>query len=156
MVTGTEEVERRYNEAKENGELYDDWVYTASMHEKVIKVRKGVLCSNGRPMTQRNFAQYIGYPISKYVEAEKTDRYGRNPEPESEVEDELLEKLVMICHANPYWLFDDSCEADYADYDKNSDAVQWGDEPCVFETPDVILRWIQEGKPKYTSWEDGR
>ena len=122
----------------------------ASMHEKIVKIRKGVLGSNGRPLTQRDFARYIGYPINKYAEAEKIDRWGRSREPESEVEFELLEKLIMICHANPYWLFDYECEADYGVYD--IDAV---DETSVFTTPDVILRWIEEGKPRQTSWEEG-
>ena len=31
-----------------------------------------------------------------------------------------------------------------------------GDEACVYAPIDVILRWINEGKPKNTSWEDGR
>ncbi len=33
--------------------------------------------------------------------------------------------------------------------------MQWGDQPCVYATPDVILKWIKEGKPKITCWEDG-
>ena len=47
-----------------------------SLHEKIIKIRKGVLGSNGKPLMQRDFAKYIGYPINKYAEAEKIDRYG--------------------------------------------------------------------------------
>ena len=39
---------------------------------------------------------------------------------------------------------------------KDADAVLMGDEPCIFAYPDVILRWIKEGKPRYTSWEEGR
>lgn len=128
--------------------------YDTSMHEKVVKVRKGVLGSNGKPLTQRDFAKYIEYPISKYVEAEKIDRYGRSNEPESPVEDVLLEKLVMICHTNPYWLFDCVADANYAEYDMNG-AAGTGDVPCVFAAPDVILRWIKAGKPKVTNWEDG-
>ena len=145
--------EAEFEFAAEYGGYY--YEVHASMHEKVIKVRKGVLCSNGKPMTQRDFAKYIGYPINKYVEAEKIDRYGKNTEPESEVEFELLEKLIMICHANPYWLFDDECEADYAEYDMEIDAVKMGDVACVFTTPDVILRWIEAGKPQDTAWVDG-
>lgn len=110
--------------------------------------------SNGKPLTQRDFAKLLSYPINKYTEAEKIDRYGRSREPESEVEYELLEKLVMICHANPYWLFDPDCEAYYAVEDLHADAVQMKDEPCVYATVDVILRWIKEGKPRITSWID--
>ena len=128
----------------------------ASVHEKVVRVRKGLKASNGKPLTQREFAKILSYPINKYAEAEKTDRYGRNSDPESEVEYELLEKLVMICHANPYWLFDPDCEADYAEDDFNAEAVLMGDEACVYAPVDVILRWINEGKPRVTSWEDGR
>mgnify|MGYP002625580607 FL=1 len=141
---------REEQEVLEPGVYYD---YVASMHEKVVKIRKGVLGSNGKPLTQRDFAKYIGYPINKYAEAEKTDRYGRGQE-ESVVEYELLEKLIMICHANPYWLFDDEAEADYAEYDM-SGLAGMGDAPCVFTTPDMILRWIEAGKPKMTYWIDG-
>lgn len=119
-----------------------------SMHEKVVRIRKGVLTSNGKPLIQRNFAKYIGYPINKYTEAENVQ------DDESPVEFDLLEKLVMICHANPYWLFDESCEADWAEYDP-SVAVALGDSPSVFTTPDIILKWIESGKPQDTDWEDG-
>ena len=71
---------------------------------------------------------------------------------ESPVEFELLEKLVMICHANPYWLFDDEYEADDAAYVVEEDWCQ----ACIFATPDVILKWIEAGKPQSTSWEDSR
>lgn len=133
---------------------YFEQDYEISMHEKVVKIRKGVLGSNGKPLTQRDFAKYIEYPISKYVEAEKIDRYGSSYEPESPVESVLLEKLVMICHANPYWLYDYDTDANYAEYDM-SGAAGIGDAPCVFATPDVILRWIKAGKPKETNWADG-
>lgn len=125
-----------------------------SVHEKVIRIRKGLKGSNGKPLTQRDFAKLLNYPINKYAEAEKIDRYGRSREPESEVEYELLEKLVMICHANPYWLFDPDCEAYYAVEDLHAEAVQMKDEPCVYATVDVILRWIKEGKPRDTCWSD--
>ena len=123
-----------------------------SVHEKIVRVRKGVLASSGRPLTQRDFAKFIGYPINKYTEAEKMD-WRRYDEEESEVEYELLEKLVMICHANPFWLFDPDCEAEFAEYYED-DAVAMGDVPCVFAAPDEILRWIEEGKPRVTRWED--
>ena len=142
-----------YEEALESGRYWYEPV-PVSMHEKIVKIRKGVLAGSGKPLTQRDFAKYIGYPISKYAEAERIDRYGRNREPESEVEYELLEKLIMICHANPYWLFDWDCEAYYAGYSMIG-AVAMGDEPCVFASPDVILRWIEEGKPRETFWVDG-
>ena len=127
---------------------------SASVHEKIVRIRKGLKGSNNKPLTQRDFAKLIDYPINKYVEAEKVDRYGR--EPESEVEEELLDKLVMIAHANPYWLFDPDCEADYAKDSLEDAAVRWGDEPCVYAPVDVILRWIKEGKPRETYWIDGR
>ena len=40
--------------------------------------------------------------------------------------------------------------------DIDDDAVIMGDEPSVYCTPDVILRWIKAGKPRVTCWEDGR
>ena len=145
------EKQRELDDAVESDVYYD---YAASVHEKVVKIRKGVLGSSGKPLTQRDFAKYIGYPISKYAEAERTDRYGRHGQDESEVEYELLEKLIMICHANPYWLFDDEIEADYAEYDM-SGLAGMGDAPCVFATPDIILKWIEAGKPRATYWIDG-
>ena len=149
--------EEEYKEAIESGAYWYWEPEPASMHEKIVKIRKGVLGSNGKPLTQRDFAKYIGYPINKYVEAEKLDRRGRrrrNGETESAVEFELLEKLIMICRTNPYWLFDDDNETDYAEYDMNGIAGM-GDAPCVFATPDIILRWIKEGKPRVTHWESG-
>lgn len=125
----------------------------ASVHEKIVRIRKGLKGSDGRPLTQRDFAKLIDYPINKYAEAEKIDRYGW--EPESEVEAELLDKLIMIAHANPYWLFDPECDAYYAEEDPEHNAVKYGDEPCVYATIDVILRWITEGKPRNTCWKDG-
>ena len=71
------------------------------------------------------------------------------------VEDELLDKLIFRCHANPYWLYDDDCDADYAYENFEENAVLMGDYPCVYAKPDVILRWIKDGKPRKTSWEDG-
>ncbi len=139
-------VQRNYQEIE-----YE--VYSASVHEKIVRIRKGLKGSDGRPLTQRDFAKLIDYPINKYAEAEKVDRYGR--EPESEVETELLDKLVMIAHANPYWLFDYECDATYAEDDLNYDAVKRGDEPCVYTTVDIILRWIKSGKPRDTYWVDG-
>ena len=53
------------------------------------------------------------------------------------------------------WLFDPECEAYYAEDDPSADAVVMGDEPCVFATVDVILKWIKEGKPRDTNWLDG-
>jgi len=57
-------------------------------------------------------------------------------------------------NANPYWLFDYEAEADYAEYDMTDESVRRGDAPCVFASPDNILRWIDEGKPRVTRWED--
>ena len=44
-----------------------------SVHEKIVRIRKGVLTSSGRSLTQRDFTKYIGYPLNKYTEAEKVD-----------------------------------------------------------------------------------
>ena len=108
--------------------------------EKVYIVRKGLLKKNKKPLTQREFAKYIEYPINKYTAAEKED---------ASVTEDLLEKLVMRCSANPYWLFDDTCPGWYGRYEDN------GDEPTVFASPEVILKWILEGKPHLTRWQDG-
>lgn len=118
-----------------------------------MKIRKGLKASDGKPLTQRDFAKLIDYPVNKYAEAEKIDRYGW--EAESEVEQELLYKLVMIAHANPYWLFDPECDASYAEYDPDNNAVRYGDVPCVYAPVDIILKWIKEGKPRDTYWVDG-
>ena len=104
------------------------------------------MASDGKPLNQRDFAKLLGYPISKYAQAEKIDRW--HEEEESPVEYELLEKLVLIAHANPYWLFDPDSEADDASLDMY--AVMRGNEPSVYAPIDVILRWIQEGKPRIT------
>ena len=114
------------------------------MSEKVVRVRKGVRKSDGRYFTQRDFAKLIGYPIQKYAEAEKDDRM---------VYDELLEKLIMICHANPYYLYDDECYADMGEYEGN--AVDLGDAPAIIVNLEVIYKWIQEGKQRTTYWSDG-
>ena len=140
--------EQRMLQQIENEYGYED----ASVHEKVVRIRKGLKGSDGKPLTQRDFAKLIDYPINKYAEAEKIDRYGWNPE--SEVDTELLDKLVMIAHANPYWLFDPECDANFAEEDMKLNAVVWGDEPCVYAPVDIILRWIKEGKPRVTNWRE--
>ena len=140
-------------EEKRNCQEIEYEEYSSSVHEKIVRIRKGLKGSDGRPLTQRDFAKLIDYPINKYVEAEKMDRFGWKSE--SEVETELLDKLVMIAHANPYWLFDPECEASYAENDPNHDIVKWGDAPCAYATVDVILRWIKDGKPRDTYWVDG-
>ena len=147
--------EREYEEELASGAFFCLEPEPASVHEKIVRIRKGLKASNGRPLVQRDFAKLLNYPINKYAEAEKVNRFGRNEEPESEVEYELLEKLVMICHANPYWLFDYDCEAFFAEDDLNANAVLMGDQPCVYAAVDVILRWINDGKPRSTFWEDG-
>ena len=55
--------------------------------------------------------------------------------------------MSMICRANPYWLFDDEIEADYAEYDM-SGLAGMGGAPCVFAAPDIILRCIEAGKQR--------
>ena len=151
-----EEWKRRLAEKEEEEDdlyLYD---YVASVHEKIVRIRKGIKASDGKPMTQRDFAKFLEYPINKYIEAEKVEKwYSRSEEEESPVEDLLLERLIFRCHANPYWLYDSECESTYGNEDPNADAVLDGDEPCIYATPDVILRWIKEGKPRDTVWIDG-
>lgn len=163
-------VQREYDsmsdrEREEQKEAYKEWEQDATVHweieeqmsrivfdgemvpgtrcEKVIRVRKGIRREDGRCFTQREFARLIGYPISKYTEAEKKDEA---------VADELLEKLVMICHANPYYLFDDDCGAEYGEYDGN--AVEWHDQPAIITGYDSILKWILSGKPRAVDWMD--
>ncbi len=145
-------------EEKELEEKLDDkymYSYEVSIHEKVARIRKGFKDSAGKPLTQRDFAKFLEYPINKYTEAEKTDKWGRNDDPESPVDNELMEKLIFRCHANPYWLYDSDCDAGYGHEDPNNEAVLCGDEPCIYATPDIILRWIKEGKSRDTYWIDG-
>ena len=152
--------EARAREEQERQETMEAGCYfyaepePASVHEKIVMVRKGLKGSDGKPLTQRDFAKLLGYPVNKYAEAEKVDRYGRGDQ-ETEVEDELLEKLVMIAHANPYWLFDHDCEAYMANDSVEAEEVLVGNEPCVYAKVDIILKWIKEGKPKNTWWDDG-
>ena len=81
------EREREEQEAIESGPYYYYDPVPASVHEKVVRIRKGLKASNGKPLTQRDFAKYIGYPINNYVEAEKVDRWPhRENKSESEVE----------------------------------------------------------------------
>ena len=124
----------------------EDWYFgrPASVSEKIVRVRKGVRKSDGRYFTQRDFAKLIGYPIQKYAEAEKDDAL---------VDDELLEKLIMICHANPYYLYDGECEAYMGEYE--GDSVDWGDAPAIIVGLDVIYKWIREGRPRAVDWIDG-
>ena len=75
----------------------------ASVHEKIVIIRKGFRGSNGKYMTQRDFAKFLEYPISRYAEAESRTDFGRIELP---VEDELIDLLVSKCHANPYWIYD--------------------------------------------------
>ncbi len=83
-----------------------------------------------------------------------TDKWGRRDEEESPVDNELMEKLIFRCHANPYWLYDSDCEADFGQEEPFSELVQYGDEPCIYATPDLILKWVKEGKPRETYWTD--
>ena len=134
----------RWKREEELAELwYDGSMIPGTRCEKVVKVRKGIRRQDGRCFTQREFAKLIEYPINKYTEAEKDD---------NAVTDELLEKLIMICHANPYYLYDDMCGADYGEYDGN--AVEWHDQPAIITGYDSILKWILEGKPREVEWTD--
>ena len=122
-----------------------EWIYQpAARNEKVAAVRKGCKNSSGRPFKQRDFAKLIGYPVNKYIAAEKED---------AAVGDELLEKLIMICHANPFFLYDDDCDAYMGEYE--GDVVDMGDAPAILVDLDIILKWIKAGKPRVTSWLDG-
>ena len=71
----------------------------ASVNEKVVKIRKGLKCSNGKPLVQRDFAKFIDYLINKYAEAEKIDRWGVDEE--SPVEDirhcDILYSNLLNC-----------------------------------------------------------
>ena len=44
------------------------------------------------------------------------------------------------------------CSAEYAEEDPHSEIVLDGDAPCVYASVDVILKWINEGKPRITDW----
>ncbi len=123
--------------------VFDDEMIPGTRSEKVVRVRKGIRRVDGRCFTQREFAKLIEYPINRYTEAEKRDEA---------VEDALLEKLIMICHANPYYLYDDTCGAEYGEYDGN--AVEWHDQPAIITGYDSILKWILQGKPKSVDWTD--
>ena len=61
------EYEERMEKAAEEGYYYYPEFRPASMHEKIVRVRKGVKGSDGKPLMQRDFAKYIEYPINKYV-----------------------------------------------------------------------------------------
>ena len=140
----------KYLEEERNNRFYEeseeDWYFgrPVSVSEKVVRVRKGIRKSDGRYFTQRDFAKLIEYPVQKYAGAEKDDAM---------VDDVLLEKLIMICHANPYYLYDDECYADMGEYEGN--AVDLGDAPAIIVNLEVIYKWIQEGKPRTTYWGDG-
>lgn len=153
-----ERVRMQYEEAayEPDEDDYYDYYYVASVHEKIIRIRKGFKDSAGKPMTQRDFAKFLEYPINKYAEAEKVDKWGKSNEEESPVEDELLEKLIFRCHANPYWLYDYDCEPEFGQEDMAAEIVRDGDEPSIYARPDVILKWVKEGKPRETRWEEGR
>ena len=105
-----------------------------------------VLGEFGRKKQEKEYKQF---------DEEWKRRLAEKEEEESPVEDLLLERLIFRCHANPYWLYDSECESTYGNKDPNADAVLDGDEPCIYATPGVILRWIKEGKPRDTVWIDG-
>ena len=80
-------------EEKKLEEKWDDnhmYSYEVSVHEKIARIRKGFKDSAGKPLTQRDFAKFLEYPINQYTEAEKVDKWGRNDEPESPVDNELM------------------------------------------------------------------
>ena len=52
------------------------------------------------------------------------------------------QKLIRLRHETPvivYGVFEPLLE----------------DDPCIYATPDVILRWVKESKPRDTVWIDG-
>ena len=152
-VEWKESLKRKSKEAdaeEEEEYVEDNW---RDFHEKIRMVRRGVLDSNGKPLVQRDFARYLEYSVTKYAQAEKMSFwYGEIATP---VEDELLEKLILRCHANPYWLYDKVAPADFAVYDTKESFRRMGYALPVFVTADVLLRWISEGKPRNTTWTDG-
>ena len=90
-----EEWRRQLAEKEEYAEDVDYYeLPEASLHEKIIRIRKGFKDSYGKPLTQRDFAKFLEYPINKYVEAEKIDKWHSDSE-ESPVEDLLLERLIF-------------------------------------------------------------
>ena len=110
---------------------YYDWK-PASISEKVVMVRKGIKNADGKPFTQREVSKLIDYPINKYVAAERND---------DAVTYELLEKLIMICHANPYYLFDQEIEACEGVYKSELE-----DDILIICDLHLIYRWIKNGK----------
>ena len=116
---------------------------SGTLCRKVVRVRKGIRRQDGRSFTQREFAKLIGWPVNRYTEAEKCD---------DAAVDELLEKLIMICHANPYYLYDSMCDADFGEY--AGEAVECHDLPAIITGYDSILKWILAGKPREVDWTD--
>lgn len=37
--------------------------------------------------------------------------------------------MIMICHTNPYYLYDDGCDAEYGEYDR--EAVEWHEQHMI-------------------------
>ena len=137
-----QEFEARWEQEEQMSRVVYE-IVPGTRSEKVVRVRKGIRRADGRCFTQREFAKLIEYPINRYTEAEKKDEA---------VDDALLEKLIMVCHANPYYLYDDDCDAEYGEYEGN--AVEWHDQPAVITGYDSILKWILSGKPRETDWTD--
>lgn len=100
---------------------------------KIEKVRKGICNDAGRTFSQKDFALLLDYPVYKYMAQESGTQKTADPV--------LLEKLVMIAHANPEWLFDDELSEWDAEYDEGFAEFN------VFASYDEILRWIKDGKP---------
>lgn len=116
----------------------DDFHFDDIRSIKIKMIRKNMKCGNGKPLPKRSFAKFLQTPVRHYEDVEKS---------KDEASDELLELLVMRCQANPYWLFDDTIDFGYLPEEE--------EEPKIFATPDIILKWIEEGKPLYTTYMDG-
>ncbi len=66
----------------------------AYMHEKIVKIRKGIKGSGGKPMTQRNFAKFLAIQSISMTRRRRLRARGSGAEGhESEVRGAIEEKL---------------------------------------------------------------
>lgn len=153
------ERQRWLEEAEKDGSpIYGYYEVPSPIFDKIRMIQKHMLAGNGKPLTQRDFAKLIEYPVQKYASVVKAERYKDEwCSDREDVETELLQKLIMICHANPYWLLDETVGADEAEeiefvpgkvkWDAYGNEVTPDADKCVFAPVDVILQWIKDGKP---------
>lgn len=138
-----ENMEREKKNREKYGYVEQEYFFDPEENrcDKVVAVRKGTDRGDGKPYTQREFARFLGYPISLYAAVERGAE---------KADDELMELLVIKCNANPYWLFDDEAESWLANYPDESNKY----EPDVIANDSVVLKWFKEGKPHVTEWSD--